>query len=62
MAKLRSQVSMLVLSLVMLMSQQALADTIPEYQAFVGDWELVSYVVFPADGAELPAPGAPRAR
>ncbi len=50
MVKLRFQLYVLTISY--LMSTQSLADTSPEYQAFVGDWELVSYVVFPDTGGE----------
>lgn len=34
------------------MSERSFADTDPAYQQFIGDWELVSYVVFPENGAE----------
>ncbi|MCG8415721.1 MAG: lipocalin-like domain-containing protein [Pseudomonadales bacterium] len=50
MARFRTQLSLLIISLVM--STQSFADIDPEYQAFVGDWELVSYMVFPQAGGE----------
>ena len=34
------------------MSEQSIAATDPAYQQFIGDWELVTYVVFPENGAE----------
>ena len=32
--------------------EMAAANTDPEYQQFIGDWELVSYVVFSENGGE----------
>ena len=33
-------------------ANSALANTGPDYQQFIGDWELVNYVVFPESGGE----------
>ena len=44
--------TVLLIALVASMSHQVAAATESDYQPFIGDWELVSYVQFPQDGGE----------